>query len=246
MVIWWEGTITRCPAGSVLVIPPGTRYLPHAVVPDVPQQAHSVVWLALHRGCAIVHMCSLEGDAHHLGEYYSFTDAQVTNQARSMAQELAERSAHYTTAIRGGLLCLLTWLLRAPVHRISRLHGSDQEPQQNAQDSFNDRVESYLLSHYHRPLSLGQVAESVGCSPAYLCRRFRELTGQTPFQFLRDVRIEAAKRLLRSEVPIARVAEMVGFEDPLYFSKVFSNQVGESPQSFRAQRHAETSKISHV
>ncbi len=236
MTLWWEGTLVRCPAGSVFVIPPGMRYMPHATAPGTTPVSHSVVWLALHRGCAVVHMCSIEGSAHHLGEYYQFTETQVTGLARSIGQELSERAAHYNTALRGSLLCLLTWMLRAPVYRISRFSSVERETKPFSEEAFNDRVEAYLLTHYHRPLSLGQIAVSVGCSPAYLCRRFRELTGQTPFQYLRDIRIEAAKRLLHSEVPIARVAEMVGFDDPLYFSKVFSGQVGASPQAFRKQQ----------
>jgi AraC-like DNA-binding protein len=243
MTIWWEGVTTRCPEGSIFVIPPGMRYLPHVTTPAEPAHPHSVVWLALHRGCAIVHMCSFEGDAHHLGEYYSFTDMQVTGQARSMAQELADRGVHYQIAVRGSLLCLLTWLMRAPVYSISRLSGVDWNKKVANQESFSDRVEAYLCSHYHRPLTLAQVARSIGCSPAYLCRHFRELTGLTPFQYLREVRVEAAKRLLSSEVPIARVAEMVGFDDPLYFSRVFASETGVSPQTYRTKCQADGRKL---
>jgi AraC-like DNA-binding protein len=159
----------------------------------------------------------------------------VTGLARSIAQELGDRSSHFDIAIRGCLLCLFTYLMRAPVQPISRVHDPNLSAPESCADAFSARVEAYLLSHYHRPLSLPQVARSIGCSTAYLCRRFRAATGQTPFQVLRAVRIEAAKHLLRSEVPIARVAEMVGFDDPFYFSRVFSAAVGESPQGYRAR-----------
>ena len=239
MTLWWEGSTVQCASGSVLVIPPGMRYLPHVESPDKQKHPHSVVWLALHRGCAVVHMCSLKDSVHQLSEYYSFTDAQITTVSRSISQELAERSPQFDTVIRGGLMCLFTWLQRAPVHRISRMSGTSRDAKAGEDDSFSNRVESYFLTHYHRPISLAQVASSMGCSPAHLCRHFRSLTGVTPFQFLRDVRIEAAKRLLRSDVPIARVAEMVGFDDPLYFSKVFSGRTGESPHSFRVRSRVE-------
>jgi AraC-like DNA-binding protein len=245
MALWWEGTTSRCAAGSVFVIPPGMRYLPHVETTGEQTRPHAVVWLALHRSCAVVHMCTLEGQVHQLSEYYCFTDAQMTAQASSIARELADRSPHYSTAVRGCLLCLLTWLLRAPAQPISQFEAPGRETKEPAQDEFNDRVESYLLSHYHRPLTLTQIARSIDCSPAYLCRHYRELTGQTPFQFLRAVRIEAAKRLLSSEVPIARVAEMVGFDDPLYFSKVFSGQTGESPQAYRTRDRGISAKKVH-
>jgi len=234
MSLWWEGTFSRCPTGSVFIIQPGMRYMSHADLPEEAPRPHSVVWLALHRGCAIVHKCSVRNRDHSLSEYYSLVDVQLTAYARSIAQEIAERPPHFETVVRGSLLCLFTLLLRAPIYSISRHSGAGRETKEAGVDPFSDRVSSYLLSHYHRPLTLAQIARSIECSPAYLCRHFRELTGQTPFQYLRGVRLEAAKALLLSEVPIARIAEMVGFDDPLYFSKVFSGQVGQSPQSYRA------------
>lgn len=163
----------------------------------------------------------------------------MTGCAHSIAQELTDRPEHYATVVRGSLLCLFTLLLRAPVYRISRHTGTEDETAEADEHSFSGRVESYLRSHYHRPLTLAQIARSIECSPAYLCRHFRELTGRTPFQYLQTVRLEAAKELLLSEVPIARISEMVGYDDPLYFSKVFSQQVGQSPQHYRAARRAE-------
>ncbi len=244
MCLWWEGSVTRCPARSVFIIQPGMRYMSHAELPTETMRSHSVVWLALHRGCAVVHRCLVQNRDHYLSEYYSLTDAQVTGYARSIAQEVTDRPAHFATVVRGSLLCLFTVLLRAPVYRISRHSGSDREMKDTDENSFSDRVESYLLSHYHRPLTLAQIARSIECSPAYLCRHFRELTGKTPFQYLRVVRLEAAKELLLSEVPIARIAEMVGFDDPLYFSKVFSHHVGQSPQNYRASCRALSKKSS--
>jgi AraC-like DNA-binding protein len=235
MTLWWEGALSTCSAGSVFVIPPDTRFLPHAAIPGKIQEPHSVVWLALHRGCAVAHICSIEDEVHRLSEYYAFADPQITSIGEGIAQELTARPDQYSTAVLGGLLCLLTTLLRAPVEKVSQRDGLESASPRVVQDNFREGVESYLLSHYHIPLSLSQIAEAVGNSPTYVCRRYREITGQTPFQFLRDVRIMAAKRLLVSNIPIARVAEMVGFEDPLYFSKVFSSQVGEPPQSFRSR-----------
>lgn len=239
VTLWLEGTLTMCPTGSVFLIPPGMRYLSHADPPEETPHPQSVVWLALHRGCAVVHRCRIQGRNHLLSEYYSLTDTRVTDHAYSIAQELTDRPEHYATVVRGSLLCLFTLLLRAPVHRISRHAELGDEAAEVDETSFSGRVESYLRSHYHRPLTLAQIARSIECSPAYLCRHFRELTGRTPFQYLRAVRLEAAKELLLSEVPIARISEMVGYDDPLYFSKVFSQQVGQSPQHYRAARRAE-------
>ena len=188
----------------------------------------------------MAHQCSLTGDRHYLSEYFSFSNSTSMNVARNIADELAGHESYYETAIVGNLLCLLADLLRSPALPITRLDNAASTVQLSNTDPFSTKVEAFLLSHYHRPLSLPQIARSVGCSPAYLCRRFRALTGGTPFQLLRAVRIEAAKHLLRSEVPIARVAAMVGIEDALYFSRVFSSSAGESPQSYRIRHRSES------
>jgi AraC-like DNA-binding protein len=62
-----------------------------------------------------------------------------------------------------------------------------------------------LLSHYHHALTLEDIARALGCSRAHLCRKFQQATQQTPFQFLLNVRIEAAKRLLNAGAPVADV-----------------------------------------
>lgn len=234
MSVWWEGEVTRCPEGSVLLFAPGVRYQPHVSTAGEGVGSHSVVWIALHRACAVVHPCALEGERHLLGEYYSFSDPQLTPLARGIAQELSEQGAECETALRGYLMTLLVLLSRAPAYPVSSRDTPDLPASPEAVEGLRERVEAFLLSHYHRPLSLQDVARAMGCSRAHLCRRYRHAAGRTPFDFLREVRLEAAKRLLRSEVPISRVAQMVGFEDPSYFSRVFSEQVGHSPQAFRS------------
>jgi AraC family transcriptional regulator, arabinose operon regulatory protein len=58
--------------------------------------------------------------------------------------------------------------------------------------------------------------------------------GTSPMQYLRTVRVEAAKRLLVTiETPVGEVAAQVGFEDPLYFSRVFRKVTGKSPTAYR-------------
>lgn len=239
MGMWWEGSVTLCPAQSVIVIPPATYHLPHVAPSEKSAATHTVVWLALHRSSAVVHACRLDGRTHFMGDYYSFPDAEVATFAQSIARELAERSDHYATAVRGSLLCLLVRLSRAPAYPVAHAYAPDPLRKVANRDAFAARVQEYLLSHYHHALTLEDVARALGCSRAHLCRKFQQATQQTPFQFLLNMRIEAAKRLLNAGAPIARVAEMVGFNDPLYFSKVFTAQVGEPPSRYRARSHGQ-------
>jgi len=96
-------------------------------------------------------------------------------------------------------------------------------------------VEIYLQENYRRPYSLERLASSFGCKPAYLLRLYRRVTGRTPTQDLIRLRIEKAKRLLvgHPHIEIKQVASAVGYDDPLYFSRVFKKETGQNPSAFK-------------
>ncbi len=96
-------------------------------------------------------------------------------------------------------------------------------------------VEVYLQEHYRRAYSLERLASSFGCKPAYLLRLYRRVTGRTPTQDVIRLRIEKAKRLLAGHphIEIKQVAAAVGYEDPLYFSRVFKKETGLAPSAFK-------------
>ncbi len=83
-------------------------------------------------------------------------------------------------------------------------------------------------------LSVNSVAEEVHLSPVYLTTAFKEDTGRTVKRVLTDVRIEAAKRLLQStNLPVAEVAAQSGYDNANYFSKLFRQETGKTPNEFR-------------
>ncbi|HET6449758.1 MAG TPA: response regulator [Spirochaetia bacterium] len=99
-------------------------------------------------------------------------------------------------------------------------------------------VECYLQENYRRPYSLERLASSFGCKPAYLLRLYRKVTGRTPTQDLIHLRVEKAKRLLvgHPHIEVKQVAAAVGYEDPLYFSRLFRRETGIAPSAFRESR----------
>lgn len=100
-----------------------------------------------------------------------------------------------------------------------------------------DVVREYLCAHYTQNIDLQALSEAFSYSPAYLTKLFRRYAGITPLRFLTDLRIQAAARLLRTtEMSVAEVGDRVGYPDPYYFSRVFKNSKGLSPQSYRSQR----------
>ena len=67
----------------------------------------------------------------------------------------------------------------------------------------------------------------------------RRSTGEGVKEYLLGIRLSRAKELLaRTDLPVAGVARRVGYEDPAYFSRLFSRRVGMAPVRFRAQQSA--------
>lgn len=97
----------------------------------------------------------------------------------------------------------------------------------------------YFQSRYNEPLSIEGYASSRGVSTSWFIRSFKEVTGLTPLQYIRSIRIANAQNLLETtEYNIGEISDVIGYEDPLYFSRVFKKQVGVSPKEFRRQRSA--------
>ncbi len=84
------------------------------------------------------------------------------------------------------------------------------------------------------PLSVDQRARALGVDARELQQRVREQTGQSVHELVISARIEASCLLLASTtVPIGEVAQRVGYADPAYFSRLFTDRMGVSPSRFR-------------
>ena len=96
------------------------------------------------------------------------------------------------------------------------------------------RIKELVHAKMGDDLSLDEMAQSAGLSPAHFARMFRKSTGQTPHQFVLRQRVECAKAMLR--VPDARVLDVAvacGFTTQQHFAQVFRDVCGVSPTQYR-------------
>lgn len=100
---------------------------------------------------------------------------------------------------------------------------------------------NYFNSYYMEDISGDSIEEILGCNFDYLNRVFKQATGKTIFNYLNELRISKAKQLLKSGFhSITDVAEMTGFNDAYYFSKVFKKYSGTTPGKYsRSKRKTE-------
>ena len=94
---------------------------------------------------------------------------------------------------------------------------------------------AYIMdTRYGEALRVSALAEAAGYADNYFSVEFARYYGLSPMEYLRERRILRAKELLRStNLPIKEISGAVGFQDPLYFSKVFTKRNGISASRYR-------------
>ena len=103
----------------------------------------------------------------------------------------------------------------------------------------SDVVVRYVHHNYFRKLTLKEMANIMGLSEDYIGKVFKKETGEKFTYFVNKVRLERAKELLlHSDLSITNIAEIVGFSDVYYFSKVMKQYEGVSPSQW-VLRHRE-------
>jgi transcriptional regulator GlxA family with amidase domain len=96
------------------------------------------------------------------------------------------------------------------------------------------QLQLWIETHHGRPIGMDDMVAAAGMSVRNLNRRFLAATGFSPRQYLRRVRIEAAKRLLEApNAAVERIAEQVGYRDPRAFIRAFGVVAGISPGLYR-------------
>jgi DNA-binding response OmpR family regulator len=85
--------------------------------------------------------------------------------------------------------------------------------------------------------SVEDLSHELGISRAHLYKKIHSLTGKSPLEFIRTIRLQHAAQLLeRSQLTVAEVAYKVGFNNPKYFAKYFKDQFGLLPSIYAAQK----------
>lgn len=110
-------------------------------------------------------------------------------------------------------------------------------------DPVVEEVCRLLALHYNDPqLSVSALLETTGYNKDHIRRRFISVRGVTPSEYLTQLRIKHAKRLLKRknelQLSVADIGEMCGYYDPHYFSRIFKKETGVPPEKFASQPEA--------
>lgn len=99
-----------------------------------------------------------------------------------------------------------------------------------------ERAAAYFNENYNTKISIDDYAESLHISTNWFIHNFKQYAGMSPAQYILSLRMVNAQSLLeRTTYNIKEISEIVGYENPLYFSRVFKKEIGKSPAQYRKE-----------
>jgi AraC-like DNA-binding protein/quercetin dioxygenase-like cupin family protein len=155
------------------------------------------------------------------------SDEKVTQLMSTIYQEENEKHFGYKLAIRGKVYELITYLLR--YHVIQSESAKDNIRRLRNLNRLNT-VMQYIQQNYSEPITNQELAALIHVSEYRFCHLFKESLGQSPTNYINEVRLKKAYHLLeQKELTIAEIAAYVGFQDYNNFGRLFRKYYGFAP-----------------
>lgn len=120
------------------------------------------------------------------------------------------------------------------------MKDTDHDKKRGTYDGYVQKSIEYISSHYSYPITVEDIAQYAGVSRSHLFRAFQSCLGQSPKEYLTTFRLKQACLLLKSsDLSITSIANSVGFDNSLYFSKAFHKVKGMSPSEYQKKKLSE-------
>lgn len=98
------------------------------------------------------------------------------------------------------------------------------------------RVTEFMAAHLAQDLSLGELADLANLSPYHFARAFKKSVGLPPYRYQVRLRVEKACALLReTNLTVAEIADIIGYDTPQAFARMFRRQMGVCPSEYRRE-----------
>lgn len=166
----------------------------------------------------------------HLREFHE----EFFSVCQEILVEKAKGEAGYDLMLKTLVMKLIIYILRdaQSTHLESNALKLSYEEQEK-QTIVNDIIH-YLEKHHTEEVSLSTLSQTLYISPTYISRVFKEETGESPINYLIKLRLTRAKELMESEtdITVKEAANLVGYNDAYYFSKLFKKYYGKPPSAF--------------
>lgn len=161
--------------------------------------------------------------------FYSGSSSTYAYLFKEMINELQTCRVGYQELLEMYLRQIFLLVQRSRQERKPTVSSYIQEEMEYARRYFNE--------HYNEPISIEEYAQSRGMSVSWFLRNFKQITTMSPMQYILSIRINNAVSLLETtDYNITEISAIIGYDNPLYFSRIFRKQIGMSPSDFRKLR----------
>jgi transcriptional regulator GlxA family with amidase domain len=119
-------------------------------------------------------------------------------------------------------------------HQDGQLPYAAMVRREDPNDAAIVRAQGWIADNYASENPVAAMAERSGLQPRTFGRRFRAATGRRPIEYVHEVRIDEARRILESSVlAVDEVGYSVGYQDPTFFRRLFKRMTGLTPAAYR-------------
>lgn len=229
-----EGLVEHLGPGDFIFLAPGKDHTLSSHAPgEMDQQPNSGALLL----CGYCQFTS-EADSPMASLFPSFSIIrdEVFQQRLWLQGILSQLSAEYLSDQPGAQIVVnkLTEVLIVELIRINFGQNQQSPLLQALADKHIAASLQYLHNDLAQAWTLDTLAREVGVSRAGFAKRFKELVGVSMFKYLTQLRVQRAKELLQdTDQPLYSVANQVGYESDLAFTKTFKKQAGITPTAYR-------------
>ena len=113
-------------------------------------------------------------------------------------------------------------------------HTLNHQTESNPESKILTETCKYIQENFHKNITIKELANNVSLSPSYFLKMFKKNANTTPTEYIISIRLSNAKQLLiESNLTVAQIAELCGFNDASYFSYYFRRRFGMKPSEYR-------------
>ncbi|MBQ0110593.1 MAG: helix-turn-helix transcriptional regulator [Oscillospiraceae bacterium] len=150
-----------------------------------------------------------------------------------IVKETEEQKPYYKVTVTGLIFELFTYIIREGMHK-------DENPKNSSAFTTYSSIEPalrYIRDYYSQPLKMDDLVAQCNICKQYFCRVFKNVTGKTAMEYLRDYRLQVANTLIiNTDKNMMKIAEMCGFPSENYFVRCYKKYYGISPGMRRKTR----------
>ena len=158
--------------------------------------------------------------------FFAGTPAAYTQLFKNMIEEFQTCKVGYRQMLEMNLRQLFLMIQRTRLEKPPLVTTAVQQEM--------DFARQYFHEHYNEPINIEEYAQSRHTSISLFMRNFKKVYGVSPKQYILNIRMNNAQNLLEStDYTVAEIAAIVGYDNALYFSRIYHKQKGQAPSDYR-------------